>query len=93
MMGSLIELDGKRNISRINQNIIDRRDVSCDIKFIRDADWAKNELFGVRRTYFKSVAQKADVGFYIIDGTVLEKVGRSKHMEGLAWHYFHTRGE
>ena len=92
MMESLIELDGKRTISRINQNIIERRDVSCDIKFIRDTDWTKNEIFGAHRAYFKSVAQKADVGFYIIDDTVLEKAGRPKHMEGLGWHYSHSKG-
>lgn len=92
MMESLIEIDGKRTISRINENIIDRRDVSCDIKFIRDTAWTKDELFYAQRAYFKSIAKKTDVSFYIMDDTVLEKAGRPKHIEGLGWHYSHSKG-
>jgi len=92
MMESLIELDGRRTISRINENIIDRRNVSCDIKFIRNTSWTKEELFKAQRTYFKSIAQKEEVSFYIIDDTVLEKSGRPKHIEGLGWHYSHSKG-
>lgn len=91
MIESLIELEGRRTISRINDNILDGTDVSNDIKFIRDTAWTKDELLGKQRQYFRNIAQPAEVGFYIIDDSVLEKGGKPKHMEGLGWHYSHSK--
>jgi len=38
-----------------------------------------------------SIAGDSDVGFFIIDDSVLEKAGRPKHIEGLGWHYSHSK--
>jgi len=90
---SVIELDGRRTITRINGNEEKRTDVSNTIKFIRDTDWTKDELMAENRRYFKITAPKSKTGFFIIDDSVLEKAGKPKHMEGLGWHYSHSKGK
>jgi len=92
MIESLIEMEGKRTISRINDNTIERTDVSNDIKFVRNTKWTKEELMHAQRQYFSDMIKPADVGFYIIDDTVLEKPGKPKHMKGLGWHFSHSKG-
>ena len=89
---SVIELDGRRTITRINGNVEDTADVSNTIKFIRDTPWTKDELMAENRRFFKTRAKKTNIGFYIIDDSVLEKAGKPKHMEGLGWHYSHSKG-
>jgi SRSO17 transposase len=68
-------------------------DVSNTIKYIRDTSWTKDELMNENRRYFKSIAPTATIGFFIIDDSVLEKDGKPKHMEGLGWHYSHSKGK
>jgi len=68
-------------------------DVSNDIKFIRNTEWTKDELMNANRLYFKSTAGYSKTGFYIIDDSVLEKAGKPKHMEGLGWHYSHSKSK
>jgi hypothetical protein len=92
MVESLIDLEGRRTISRINENSIERTDVSNDIKFIRDTSWTKDELMEAQRRYFHSNVKPVSESFYIIDDSVLEKAGKPKHIEGLGWHYSHSRG-
>ncbi|HPC43022.1 MAG TPA: hypothetical protein PLD91_19055, partial [Spirochaetota bacterium] len=87
---SVIEIEGRRTVSRINSNTINGTDVSNDIKFIRDAAWTKDELMNANREYCKGVVSYSGIGFYIIDDSVLEKAGKPKHMEGLGWHYSHS---
>lgn len=87
----MIELEGRRTISRINSNTVGGADVSNDIKFIRDTDWTKDDLMNENRHYCKGIAAYSNIGFYIIDDSVLEKEGRPKHMEGLGWHYSHSK--
>jgi len=91
MLESLIEIEGRRTISRINENMIDRTDVSNDIKFIRDTTWTKDELLKEHRRYFQGIAKDSPVGFFIIDDSVLEKAGKPRKMEGLGWHYSHSK--
>jgi hypothetical protein len=45
------------------------------------------------RHYFKRVANYSKIGFYIIDDSALEKAGKPKHMEGLGWHYSHSKAK
>jgi SRSO17 transposase len=42
--------------------------------------------------YFKEAATSDTTGFFIIDDSVLEKAGKPKHMEGLGYHYSHSKG-
>lgn len=88
----MIDLEGRRTISRINDNSVERTDVSNDIKFIRDTKWTKDELMEVQHHYFKSITTPEKAGFYIIDDTVLEKPGKPVRMKGLGWHYSHSKG-
>lgn len=63
MIESLIELEGRRTISRINRNTSHGTDVSNDIKFIRNTDWTKGELLSANREYLKSLAGTTETGF------------------------------
>jgi SRSO17 transposase len=92
MLESLIEIEGQRTISRINENMVDRTDVSNDIKFIRDTTWTKDDLLEKHREYFRGIAKGSPIGFFIIDDSVLEKAGKPKKMQGLGWHYSHSKG-
>ncbi len=84
-------MEERRTITRINSANPCGTDVSNDIKFIRDTEWTKDELMNANRLYFKSTAGYSKTGFYIIDDSVLEKAGKPKHMEGLGWHYSHSK--
>lgn len=89
----MIEIDGRRTISRINENTVNGTDVSNDIKYIRDTKWSENDLLKANREYFKNTAAHSSIGFLIIDDSVMEKAGRPKHMEGLGWHFSHSKGK
>ena len=66
--------------------------MSNDIKFIRDTKWGKDEVISHHRKYLKRTAKYADVGFLIIDDTMIEKRKMTKKMEGLIFHYSHSKG-
>lgn len=70
----------------------DARDVSNDIKFLRDTDWSREEVQLFCREYLKSLSGKSETGFLIFDDTVIEKATKPKKIEGLGWHYSHTKG-
>lgn len=93
MTASLIEIDGRHTISRINANQLERTDVSNDIKFIRDTSWRAEELLALNREYLLKMNHSSKTGFLIIDDTVIEKSGKPKKMEGLGWHYSHSKGD
>jgi hypothetical protein len=93
MTTSLIEIDGRHTISRINANQLEGTDVSNDIKFIRDTSWTSEELLTSNREYLLRMSQSSKTGFLIIDDTVIEKSGRPKKMEGLGWHYSHSKSD
>ncbi len=40
----------------------------------------------------QTIAEPSDVSFLIIDDSVIEKQGKPKKIEGLGWHYSHSRG-
>lgn len=44
MMESLIGLNERRTISRINENVVERCDISCDIKFTRENNQSRKIL-------------------------------------------------
>ncbi len=92
MLMGIIEYDGRHTISKLNSSQLDTRDVSNDIKFIRDTDWTCEELLKLNRDYLKNTAKKSKAGFLIIDDTVIEKQGKPKKIEGLGWHYSHSKG-
>src|SRR3990172_8656059 len=91
MTASLIEIDRRHTISRINANQLEGTDVSNDIKFIRDTSWTAEDLLASNRKYVLRMSHAAQTGFLIIDDTVIEKSGRPKKMEGLGWHYSHSK--
>lgn len=92
MLRGIIEYDGRHTISKLNFSQLDTRDVSNDIKFIRDTDWSSDELLKQNRDYFKGITNKCKTGFFIIDDTVIEKQGKPKKIEGLGWHYSYSKG-
>jgi SRSO17 transposase len=92
MLMGIIEYDGRHTISRLNTSQLDTRDVSNDIKFIRNTDWTCEDLLKVNKNYLKSITNKGKAGFLIIDDTVMEKQGKPKKIEGLGWHYSHSKG-
>lgn len=79
-------------MARINGAALTRTDASNDIKFIRDTQWKKDDLMRENRGYLKGVVPYSKIGMYIIDDSVLEKAGKPKRMEGLGWHYSHSKG-
>jgi len=90
---SVIDLNGRKTITRITENGDRQCDVSNVIKFIRDTSWEKEDLVKRNVGYFKEVAKPSPVGFLIYDDSILEKRAKPKKMEGLGWHYSHTKGK
>jgi len=90
---SVIDLDGRKTITRITENGDRQCDVSNVIKFIRDTSWKKEDLVKRNVGYFKEVAKPSPVGFLLFDDSILEKRCKPKKMEGLGWHYSHTKGK
>ena len=66
--------------------------MSNDIKYIRDTNWTTEELLSSNQEYILQNQDASQPGFLIIDDTVIEKSGRPKKMEGLGWHYSHSKG-
>ena len=92
MVTSIIDYEGKHTISKLNHNQFAGTDVSNDIKFIRDTNWEPEELLTRYRNQLKQYSGKATKGILIIDDSVIEKRTGTKHMEGLLFHYSHTKG-
>jgi len=92
LLNGIIEYDGRHSISSLNASQIETRDVSNDIKYIRNTNWTCEELLKLNRDFLKSIAKKSGAGFLIIDDTVIEKQGKPKKIEGLGWHYSHSKG-
>ena len=92
MLNGIIEYDGRHTISNLNSSQIDARDVSNDIKFIRDTAWTCEDLLSFNRSFLKSIVKQNGAGFLIIDDTVIEKQGKPKKIESLGWHYSHSKG-
>ncbi|NLW32611.1 MAG: IS701 family transposase [Fibrobacter sp.] len=92
MVSGIIEYDGSHTISKLNALQIDSKDISNDIKFLRDTDWSCEDVQSFYREYLKNFSGISETGFLIIDDTVVEKQGKPKKIEGLGWHYSHTKG-
>lgn len=92
MLNGIIEYDGRHTISSLNASQVGTRDVSNDIKFIRNTAWTSEELLSFNRNFLESIVKQNGTGFLIIDDTVIEKHGRPKKIESLGWHYSHSKG-
>jgi SRSO17 transposase len=90
---SIIDFEGRHTISKLNRHQVDGTDVSNDIKFIRDSNWSKNDLLQQYHKHIRRYAGKTSTGILSIDDTVIEKRTMTKNMEGLLFHYSHTKGK
>ena len=90
---SIIEYEGKHTISKLNNAQINGTDVSNDIKFIRDSKWSYIDLLRQYHSTMKRSAEKSSIGILAIDDTVIEKRTMTKKLEGLIFHYSHTKGK
>jgi hypothetical protein len=89
---SIIDFEGRHTISKLNKNQTSGTDVSNDIKFIRDSNWEVTDLLKNYHHRMKLTAGKSSVGILSIDDTMVEKRTMTKKMEGLIFHYSHTKG-
>lgn len=90
---SIINFEGRHTVSKLNQSQIDGTDVSNDIKFIRNINWALSDLLKQYHNEMGKFSGKASTGILAIDDTVIEKRTMTKNMEGLLFHYSHTKGK
>jgi len=51
MVSGIIEYDGSHTISKLNALQIDSKDISNDIKFLRDTDWSCEDVQSFYREY------------------------------------------
>lgn len=89
---SIIDFEGKHTISKINAHQVDGTDVSNDIKFIRNTNWTTHDLLHHYHMQMMRYTGKSSTGILAIDDTVIEKRTMTKKMEGLLFHYSHTKG-
>ena len=90
---SIIDFEGKHTISKLNQHQVNGTDVSNDIKFIRNSNWAERDLLRQYHMKMMRYTGKTSTGILAIDDTVIEKRTMTKKMEGLLFHYSHTKGK
>jgi SRSO17 transposase len=93
LIESIIDFEGKHTISKLNNHQIYGTDVSNDIKFIRNSNWDVSDVFQEYYMQLKRYAGKTSTGILAIDDTLIEKSTMTKHMEGLLFHYSHTKGK
>lgn len=90
---SIIDFEGRHTISKLNSHQTDSTDVSNDIKFIRNTNWTEFDLLQQYHKQMMRYTGKTSTGILAIDDTVIEKRTMTKKMEGLLFHYSHTKGK
>lgn len=90
---SIIDFEGRHTISKLNASQLNGTDVSNDIKFIRNSNWSEKGLLDLYRRQVFHHAGKTSTGILAIDDTLIEKSTMTKKMEGLIFHYSHTKGK
>jgi len=97
MVEGSIQVEGKLSISKIAENITIAKDKSCIYRFLSKSPWDDKQLNRNRISFLsyhlEHNIRPGEVGFLVIDDTTNLKDIRTKHMEGLDFHYSHTEGK